>query len=134
MDLEAAAVAMLVAGCDHSYAAPDDAPIVLLQPIYFMFDRGAHSLRRLASFERQLQWDLHNDPNETLALGLSRRQAGGRLALRTIIVPQLPPAVPVRRQGLTISLLLKLTWQTCSAMNCFESARKLFFRDPLPNA
>jgi hypothetical protein len=44
VDLEADAMTMLVTRCDHSYAAPDDAMVVLLQPIYLMFDRGAGSL------------------------------------------------------------------------------------------
>ena len=103
MDLEAAAVAMLT-GCDHSYAAPDDALVVILQPIYFMFDRGAHSLRRLASFESQLQWNLHNDPKETLAPDLVVVKRGGRLSPRTIIIPQLRPAA-IPNDGAPLSRL-----------------------------
>jgi hypothetical protein len=45
---------------DHSYAVSDDVMIVFLQPVYLMIDYGAHSLRRLGSFERHFQWDLHN--------------------------------------------------------------------------
>ncbi len=62
MDLEPRTVTMLVARRDHSYAASDDVVIVFLQPVYFMIDYGARSLRRLGSFERHFQWDLHNEP------------------------------------------------------------------------
>jgi hypothetical protein len=60
MDLEPGTVTMLVTWRDHSYAASDDVMIVFLQPVYLMIDYGAHSLRRLGSFERHFQWDLHN--------------------------------------------------------------------------
>jgi hypothetical protein len=59
MDLKPGTVTMLVARRDHSYAASNDAIIVFLQSIYLMIDYGAHSLRRLSSFERHFQWDLH---------------------------------------------------------------------------
>ena len=60
MDLEPGTVTMLVTRRDHSHTASDDAAIVFLQPVYLMIDYGARSLRRLGSFERHFQWDLHN--------------------------------------------------------------------------
>ena len=60
MDLEPGTVTVLLTRRDHSYAASDDAMIVFLQPVYLTIDYGAHSLRRLGSFKRHLQWDLHN--------------------------------------------------------------------------
>ena len=59
-DLEPGTVTVLLTRRDHSYAASDDAMIVFLQPVYLMIDYGARGLRRLGSFERHLQWDLHN--------------------------------------------------------------------------
>ena len=53
-NLEAAAVTVLVAGCDHADAATDDAIVVLLQAGDFALDGGACGLRRLASFESYL--------------------------------------------------------------------------------
>jgi hypothetical protein len=44
VNLKTGAMTMFVTRCDHSYATPDDAMIVLLQPIYLMFDRGARNL------------------------------------------------------------------------------------------
>ena len=58
MDLEPGTVTVLLTRRDHSYAASDDAMIVFLQPVYLTIDYGAHSLRRLGSFERHLQWNL----------------------------------------------------------------------------
>jgi hypothetical protein len=60
MDLKPGAVTVLVTRRDDSDAASDDAMIVFLQPIYLMIDYGAHSLRRLNSFERHFQWDLQD--------------------------------------------------------------------------
>ena len=54
MDLEPGTVMVLVTRCDHSYAATDDVMIVFLQPFYLTLDYGAHSFRRLGSFERHL--------------------------------------------------------------------------------
>ena len=68
MDLERATVTMLMTRCDHSYAASDDAVIVFLQPVYLTVDYGAHSVRRLGSFERHLQWDLHDNLSVTVNL------------------------------------------------------------------
>jgi hypothetical protein len=61
VDMEAAAVAVLMARCDHSHAASNDVMIVLFQPVYFTLNRNAHGLRRLGSFKSQLQRNLHND-------------------------------------------------------------------------
>jgi hypothetical protein len=61
MDIEAAAVTVFVARCDHSDAASNDVAIVLFQPLYFAFDGNAHSLRRIGSFKSHLQRDLHDD-------------------------------------------------------------------------
>ena len=60
-DIEAAAVTVFVARCDHSDPASNEVAIVLFQPLYFAFDRRAHSRRRVGSFKRHLQWDLHDD-------------------------------------------------------------------------
>ena len=60
MDLEPGTVTVLVTRRDHSYAARSDAMIVFLQPVYLTINYSTHSLRRLGSFERHLQWDLHN--------------------------------------------------------------------------
>lgn len=60
VNLEAVAVTVLVARCDHTDATADDAMIVRLQSLDFTFDCGAHGLRWLASFEIHLQWYLHN--------------------------------------------------------------------------
>jgi hypothetical protein len=75
-DLEAGAVLMLVARRDHSNAAPDDMVIVLFQPLCFTFDFGAHSLRRLASFEGHLQWGLHNGLSVFMAVRAGKRRTG----------------------------------------------------------
>src|ERR1700719_2335817 len=77
VDLEAGAMAVLVARRDHGYAAPNDVAIMRLQPLYFMFDRNAHGIRWLGSFESHLQWSLHNGwcPNSltTIRPQFSRR-------------------------------------------------------------
>jgi hypothetical protein len=44
VNLKAGAMTMLVTRCDHSYATPYDAMVVLLQPSYLMFDHGARRL------------------------------------------------------------------------------------------
>ena len=44
VDMEAGAVMVFVARCDHSYAASNDVAIVLFQPLYFTFDRNAHGI------------------------------------------------------------------------------------------
>jgi hypothetical protein len=59
--MEAPAVTVFVAGCYHCYAASDDMAIVLFQPLYFTFDRGSRTLRRIGSFKSHLQRDLHDD-------------------------------------------------------------------------
>jgi hypothetical protein len=83
MDLEPGTVTVLVTRCDHSYAASDDAMIVFLQPGYLTVDYGAHSLRRLGSFERHLQWDLHNGLSISKSQQLcSREQAKDQLNRR----------------------------------------------------
>jgi len=61
VDMEAGAVVMFVASCDHSYTASNDVAIVLFQPLYLTFDRSADSLRWIAPFKSHLQWDLHDD-------------------------------------------------------------------------
>jgi hypothetical protein len=61
VDMEAAAVTVFVAGCDHGYAASNDMAIGLFQPLYFTFDRSARSLGRIGSFKSHLQRDLHDD-------------------------------------------------------------------------
>src|ERR1700722_8520752 len=58
-DLEAGAVSVLVARGDHGDAGSDDVSIMCLQPLDFVLNRGAYSLRRLGSFKGQLQRDLH---------------------------------------------------------------------------
>jgi hypothetical protein len=59
VDMEAGAVMVLVTRCDYGYAATDDMMIVFLQPFYFTFDRGSHSIRRLGAFKSDLNWNLH---------------------------------------------------------------------------
>lgn len=54
VDLEARAVTVFMARCDHSHVTSDDVTIVLFQPFDFAFDRSAHSLRRIASFKSHL--------------------------------------------------------------------------------
>ena len=61
VDMEASAVMVFMARCDHSHVASNDVAIVLFQPLYFTFDRSARRLRRIASFKSHLQWDLHDD-------------------------------------------------------------------------
>jgi hypothetical protein len=77
MDLEAGTVTVLLTRCDHSYAASDDAMIVFLQPVYLTIDYGADRVRRLGSFERHLQWDLHNglsiSKNQQLLVAAKRK-------------------------------------------------------------
>jgi hypothetical protein len=60
VDTESAAVTVFVTGRDYSDVASDDVAIVLFQPFYFPFDRGAHRLRQLRSFKSYLQWNLHD--------------------------------------------------------------------------
>ena len=54
VDLEAGAVTVFMARCDHSDATSDDLTIVLFHPFDFAFDRSARSLRRIASFKSHL--------------------------------------------------------------------------------
>ena len=68
VDMEAGAVMVFVARCDYSYAASNDVTIVLFQPLYFMFDRNAHGVRRIGSFKSHLQWDLHDNLSVTVNL------------------------------------------------------------------
>ena len=59
VDLETGTMTVLMTRCYHSYTAPNDVAIVLLQSLYFASNRSAYSIRRIGSFKRQLQWDLH---------------------------------------------------------------------------
>ncbi len=81
VDMEAATVMVLAARRDHSYAASNDVVIVLLQPVYFMFNRNTHSLRWVHSFKSQLQWDLHDDLSAALTLGSSPAKQLGEAGL-----------------------------------------------------
>jgi hypothetical protein len=58
-NLEAGAVAVFMARCDHSDATPDDVTIMLFQPFYLAFNFISRSLNRLYTFEGYLQRDLH---------------------------------------------------------------------------
>ena len=65
VDMEAGAVMVFMARCDHCHVASNNVAIVLFQPLYFAFDRSARRLRRIAPFKRHLQWDLHVDLSVT---------------------------------------------------------------------
>ncbi len=65
VDMEAGAVMVFVARCDHCHVASNNVAIVLFQPLYFAFDRSARRLRRIAPFKSHLQWDLHVDLSVT---------------------------------------------------------------------
>jgi len=58
VDMEAGAVMVFMARCDHCHVASNNVAIVLFQPLYFAFDRSARRLRRIAPFKSHLQWDL----------------------------------------------------------------------------
>jgi hypothetical protein len=60
VDVEAATVAVLMAGCDHGHAASNDLVIVLFKSLYFTLNSNAHCFRRIGSFKSQLQRDLHD--------------------------------------------------------------------------
>ena len=59
VNVKTGAVAVFVTRRDHSYTTSDDVVILVFQPLHFMHDRGANNLRRIRSFECDLQWDLH---------------------------------------------------------------------------
>jgi len=65
VDMEAGAVMVFMARCDHCHVASNNVAIVLFQPLYFAFDRSARRLRRIAPFKSHLQWDLHVDLSVT---------------------------------------------------------------------
>ena len=65
VDMEAGAVLVFMARCDHCHVASNNVAIVLFQPLYFAFDRSARRLRRIAPFKSHLQWDLHVDLSVT---------------------------------------------------------------------
>jgi hypothetical protein len=65
VDMEAGAVMVSMARCDHCHVASNNAAIVLFQPLYFAFDRSARRLRGIAPFKSHLQWDLHVDLSVT---------------------------------------------------------------------
>jgi hypothetical protein len=65
VDMEAGAVMVFLARCDHCHVASNNVAIVLFQPLYFAFDRSARRLRRIAPFKTHLQWDLHVDLSAT---------------------------------------------------------------------
>jgi hypothetical protein len=65
VDMEAGAVMVFLARCDHCHVASNNVAIVLFQSLYFAFDRSAHRLRRIAPFKTHLQWDLHVDLSVT---------------------------------------------------------------------
>jgi hypothetical protein len=58
-NLEAGAVAVFMARCDHSDAAPNNGTIMLFQQFYLTLNFISRSLDRLCTFEGQLQWDFH---------------------------------------------------------------------------
>jgi hypothetical protein len=68
VDMEAGAVMVFMARCDHCHVASNDVAIVLFQPLYFAFDRSARRLRRIAPFKSHLQWDLHDNLSVTVNL------------------------------------------------------------------
>ena len=65
VDMEAGAVMVFMARCDHCHVASNNVAIVLFQPLYFAFDRSARRLRWIAPFKSHLQWDLHVDLSVT---------------------------------------------------------------------
>jgi len=65
VDMEAGAVMVFMARCDHCHVASNNVAIVLFQPLYFAFDRSARRLRRIAPLKSHLQWDLHVDLSVT---------------------------------------------------------------------
>lgn len=65
VDMEAGAVMVLMARCDHCHVASNNVAIVLFQPFYFAFDRSARRLGGIAPFKSHLQWDLHVDLSVT---------------------------------------------------------------------
>ena len=69
VDMEAGAVMVFMARCDHCHVASNNVAIVLFQPLYFAFDRSARRLRRIAPFKSHLQWDLHVDLSVTANFG-----------------------------------------------------------------
>ena len=68
VDMEAGAVMVFMARCDHCHVASNNVAIVLFQPLYFAFDRSAHGVRRIGSFKSHLQWDLHDNLSVTVNL------------------------------------------------------------------
>ena len=65
VDMEAGAVMVFMARCDHCHVASNNVAIVLFQSLYFALDRSARRLRRIAPFKSHLQWDLHVDLSVT---------------------------------------------------------------------
>ena len=65
VDMEAGAVMVFTARCDHCHVASNNVAIVLFQALYFAFDRSARRLRGIAPFKSHLQWDLHVDLSVT---------------------------------------------------------------------